>query len=676
MPEGLEDIRGVGGRIKEILTEYFGSEEDALRSLKEGEYEKLISAGVPFPKASEIARNLESEKRGFRYADIMKTPDARSVYSTLVSLILKYPKTDYGRIGVSLLYPTCDPVELDRRLDFVEECLDLVDNIREKREELQDLLSDVSGLQDAKTRIDGVIATEDHELFEMLSQSMGGKSQIILVESLEDVEYLKDYEFVRYVQRNASFSRHAIELPNVEPIYSEDISIILPELLLNFFGANIKSIRAALNIAKISGSPELSKILKDIEPDIDAIESAERIWNNALGKKPSLVEKSDALEEISHNTLKDVNRSISERLSSMSISGGDILAMLGSSEYSNVLERLPKDFISQITNAARDGERIVAQKLGVNENQIYGIFSTACYPIGLDQERLAEIKDSLVSDETRREFRLKQETAQQLTRHTQTVRELIRRTMELDLRLAVGNFVSDHDLTRPTFEKDTGVGMMRGRNILIGEEVQSIDYVIGATKIHSEHKENAVVLTGANSGGKTTLLELLVQTVLLSHMGLGAPAENAELSVLDEIYYFKKAQGTDAGAFETLLQTFESLGKSGGKRIILADEIEAVTEPGAAAKILAALLDWFKEDENTLLIIVTHLGEDIETHVSSGVRIDGIEANGLDEDLNLIVNRNPILGSLAKSTPELIVERLYRITHKQEFYKRILERFR
>ena len=35
-----------------------------------------------------------------------------------------------------------------------------------------------------------------------------------------------------------------------------------------------------------------------------------------------------------------------------------------------------------------------------------------------------------------------------------------------------------------------------------------------------------------------------------------------------------------------------------------------------------------------------------------------IEGTGLDEDFNLIVNHNPVLGKLASSTPELIVERM------------------
>jgi len=56
--------------------------------------------------------------------------------------------------------------------------------------------------------------------------------------------------------------------------------------------------------------------------------------------------------------------------------------------------------------------------------------------------------------------------------------------------------------------------------------------------------------------------------------------------------------------------------------------------------------------------LATHLGAEIAKNLPVGARVDGIEATGLDENFNLIVNHNPVLGRLASSTPELIVERM------------------
>ncbi|MBE9483881.1 MAG: hypothetical protein IMY74_03485, partial [Bacteroidetes bacterium] len=58
-------------------------------------------------------------------------------------------------------------------------------------------------------------------------------------------------------------------------------------------------------------------------------------------------------------------------------------------------------------------------------------------------------------------------------------------------------------------------------------------------------------------------------------------------------------------------------------------------------------------------------------------RVDGIEARGLDKNLNLIVDRNPRYNYVAKSTPELIVERLVRQADgvEREFYQHLLDKF-
>ena len=74
-------------------------------------------------------------------------------------------------------------------------------------------------------------------------------------------------------------------------------------------------------------------------------------------------------------------------------------------------------------------------------------------------------------------------------------------------------------------------------------------------------------------------------------------------------------------------------------------------------KIIAATAEYFIS-KNCFLIIATHLGYEIEKVLPSRARIDGIEAKGLSENNELIVDHNPVLGRLANSTPELIVEKM------------------
>ena len=97
---------------------------------------------------------------------------------------------------------------------------------------------------------------------------------------------------------------------------------------------------------------------------------------------------------------------------------------------------------------------------------------------------------------------------------------------------------------------------------------------------------------------------------------------------------------------------------SNERKIILADELEAITDPGAASLILGGLLKSSKYNLDTNILLVTHIGNSISEVMGGDVRIDGIEAQGLDENMDLIVDRNPKRNHLATSTPVLIGSRL------------------
>ena len=166
----------------------------------------------------------------------------------------------------------------------------------------------------------------------------------------------------------------------------------------------------------------------------------------------------------------------------------------------------------------------------------------------------------------------------------------------------------------------------------------------------------------------------LLKNISLFQLGLPISGE-VHFPIFTDVYYFAKTKGsTSKGAFETLLTQMSKI-KPGVSTLILADEIEAVTEPGVAGKIISATADFFIQ-KNCFMILATHLGFEIQKNLPKGARIDGIEAKGLDEKFNLIINHNPVLGRLAHSTPELIVERMantYEEEYFQHLYKSIKE---
>jgi dsDNA-specific endonuclease/ATPase MutS2 len=195
------------------------------------------------------------------------------------------------------------------------------------------------------------------------------------------------------------------------------------------------------------------------------------------------------------------------------------------------------------------------------------------------------------------------------------------------------------------------------------EEVAPVDYAV----------EGVTLLSGVNSGGKTSTLDLVALVHVLGQSGLPVPCEAARLERVSAIHYQAKTQGTlDAGAFESTLREFGALTDGAADRLVLVDELESITEPGASARIVAGILEALDEQDATA-VFVSHLADQIRAAASFPVAVDGIEATGL-ADGELVVERSPVKDHLARSTPELIVEKLAG-EDGDEFYDRLLEKF-
>ena len=209
-----------------------------------------------------------------------------------------------------------------------------------------------------------------------------------------------------------------------------------------------------------------------------------------------------------------------------------------------------------------------------------------------------------------------------------------------------------------------------------------ITYQLGniGLKQHPEWQAYSLsLLTGSNSGGKTMCILTCAQSLILAQMGFPCPG-TLEYYPYNELYYFKKSSGQlSAGAFETTLLQFVALAQSIEPKIVFTDELESITEPNAASKVLAGIFSLFLDNSKNFGVFVTHLADllqkEMDANQKKKIRIDGIEAKGLDDNLNLIVDRNPKFNFIAKSTPELILTRLSKSgsQNQQDFFESILK---
>ena len=282
---------------------------------------------------------------------------------------------------------------------------------------------------------------------------------------------------------------------------------------------------------------------------------------------------------------------------------------------------------------------------------------------------LRSLRSSLVSAVDDRERSVASELEATVEESRATIDQAIDAVDEIALQLSLARFAIHYECSRPQYVtgERAALSVVEARNLRLAatddESVQPVTYALGDHSVEAgpgaagdPGQERVAVLTGANSGGKTTLLETCCQVVVLASMGLPVPAERAEVTPVDALVFHRRHASFNAGVLESTLRSIVPPLSGGGRTLMLVDEFEAITEPGSAADLLHGLVT-LTVDRDALGVFVTHLAEDLEP-LPEEARVDGIFAEGLNPDLELLVDYQPRFDTLGRSTPEFIVSRL------------------
>ena len=373
--------------------------------------------------------------------------------------------------------------------------------------------------------------------------------------------------------------------------------------------------------------------------------------------------------------VEEINKQVKEKIANkqVNLQGQELLDLLNSGSLDALQKKIEEDTKAMIQKK----EHEILHTLKEKKLNATNIFENNSYPLSLDLETKEDLFKQIERKRTK-DLLEYYATLNQLSYHQ--IDELTHLIYSLDLLVAINNFIKKYHLHYPK-EISKEIYLENGRNMYI-QNAHPISYGIGTSKLDL-NQEKVSILTGANSGGKTTLLEMVLQAQVLASIGLPGPYdENSSINLPEEIIYLKKFTGTQgSGAFEQTIRALVDILDSNTTKLMLIDEFEAVTEPGAAAKILLMFLSKIKEKE-ALTIAVSHLGKELDSILKEkqikGIRIDGISATGLDEQGNLITKHQPVFYELGKSTPELIMQRILQDTKfwndKQVETKHIFEK--
>jgi DNA mismatch repair protein MutS2 len=656
----LTSISGVGEKTAESLREL----DDPERVLQDGDVAALARApGISEGRAARIARAAIREEHddpgGFA-----ATPRAREIHQQALSLLEDRTVTDYAASRLQTLYPSGRESRIEEVREFASEAVE-----REPGDEVLDALEDVAPLDsssDVRVR-DRCLATQDAETYAKAREAIPEVSVELVDDARQLAELARGYSTV--IVLDEEFAGADIEGDvRVEPDALDNAESVVPERALAFFAHNRDRIRAAAQVHRHG----------DLEPpcDLDTLEAALAKLDDEGGVRgDEELDRLAAAVESLDGTVAEAERMANDHLREaieerdVTIEGTDLLSLVErgagvdsllqrelSAEYEAAVERAREHLVDTLE---LDDTESIARRAFTDE---------PTYPVEHEEKAVTRLREELTATRDRRAARKKRAVAEDLSGLQADCERLVSRALDLDVELAIARFAADFECTMPEFG-GSGFEIEGGRSPLLDvpfAEVEPIDYGV----------DGVALLSGVNSGGKTSALDLVALVVTLAHMGLPVPAERVHVERVEELHYHAKTQGTlDAGAFESTLREFGDLviDVSADRRVlVLVDELESITEPGASANIMAGILEAL-QDRGATAVFVSHLAEEILDAADAELTVDGIEAEGIANG-ELQVDRTPVKGRLARSTPELIVEKLAG-EEETGFYEQLLEKF-
>lgn len=629
----LTKIKGIGDKLANKIVASFGSEENLQAAISNFEVDKLSGIeGVSQAKAIEIINTaLGNPKEEF-----LKTEQVVQIYDDIIARILRYASTQYGKNKILLISPTKDVAKIQENLDFVMNAKETVSRL--PIDEINSLLKKVNPSGKDKPKYDPTraILVESREDYKrIMDMNLNQYSTIITAEELESLE---DYEFVVYI-----FSTGQIELDdayNVAMVTGDSLDFeIVPETVLSYYYTNYDLLCNVLKIKNILGRKSAIGEVIEILDSLELSKVDESIFDASV-----------------EDAKKKADEKLKESIKQIDLKGDEVLALMNEGMPAKI-----QNIFDEVIKEARDE---IKDKTGCSFDPFI-----QKYPIEIDYQELERVKKQEIARQHINTFDKKVKAASRLSTLKGEMETEIQEILEFDYEFALGCFAYYYNLNSPHIGDEFNFKGGLHLNLALEEEcgTQRIDYFL-------KTPENVALLTGANSGGKTTLLETLAQISIMAQMGLPVCAEEATVKLIDEVYFFSKKHSLDAGAFESFLNTFMPVVITDTHKLVLLDELEAITELEAAVKIIASFIDMIK-DSNSYAVIVTHMAREIMKYIQ--VRVDGIEAKGLDDNYNLIVDRTPKMNYLAKSTPELILRMIYQKSDGKlkDIYGQILEKF-
>ncbi|MEW6614600.1 MAG: endonuclease MutS2 [Thermodesulfobacteriota bacterium] len=236
----------------------------------------------------------------------------------------------------------------------------------------------------------------------------------------------------------------------------------------------------------------------------------------------------------------------------------------------------------------------------------------------------------LIKEEKNEEFRVLKNLSNNIKANAQEILSNLNLLGKTDLTYAKAKYSMEINAIKPVLNRDGIVSLINAYHPLLlslhnaclrsqqdrqeytnREEAANLRKGVVPIDIHFDKDCNTLIITGANTGGKTVALKTVGILTLMLQAGMHIPvADGSVAAIFDSIF----ADIGDEQGIEQNLSTFSShiyqmvdiLDKADESSLLLLDEIGVGTDPDEGAALAMAILDYLRE-KNCSIIATTHL---------------------------------------------------------------------
>lgn len=420
----------------------------------------------------------------------------------------------------------------------------------------------------------------------------------------ERVDFLRPSAELEIINRRLQETEEALELLRFSPPLRETIDIqpfiqraekegILNEeelLKLRDFAIVSQQVKAFV-LQHQENAPLLARSAKGI-PDLTSL----------IGMITSAISEDGRLKDSASPKLKEIRENIIATTK-------NIQDKLNEMVNSPALQRYLQEPIVTI----REGRFCLAVKREFRDKIEGVVHSTSGSGATLFIEPLAVLEQGnrlreLEREEEEERLKILRKLSKQVKEKAQILQRVRDKIALFDFSFAKGRLALRLQAYRPHLNREGILRLKNARHPLLNPRIAV------PVSLELTPEKRVLIITGPNTGGKTTTLKMVGLLSYMSQCGLFIPAdEESTLPAFETIL----ADIGDEQSIEQSLSTFSShitqlkriLENLNGLSLVLLDELGAGTDPAEGAALARAIVEYLAEKENTRLLIATHLAE-------------------------------------------------------------------